>query len=287
MEIPEQKFIKVNVPPGVIAGSSLHVEIPGENRTLAAVVPPNVASFHVAYTPRLQGTQQQPLPPPSTTVPVPAVPAPAVTEPTQKTSAPPFAQALSNPAPMPPLNRLSHDRPPSRQSASPSPLPPIPTAPPAAAPQVDQSQKLILVRVPPGIKPGDTLHVSIPGEPGRLLAAKVPEGNLKEFHVAYKPNPSSKQAALATGRPPANGYNQYNANSNNRPYQQQQQPFSRNNGSNMLFPLLGGAALGAAGMAALGHGNHGGDTAAYDGGGEYVDSGMGDMDFDVGDMGGY
>jgi len=49
---PGQKLILVRVPPGTAPGSTLHVQIPGENRILAATVPPgNVPEFHLAYTP--------------------------------------------------------------------------------------------------------------------------------------------------------------------------------------------------------------------------------------------
>ena len=30
------------------------------------------------------------------------------------------------------------------------------------------------------------MHVSVPDEPGRILAAKVPPGNVREFHVSYQ-----------------------------------------------------------------------------------------------------
>lgn len=46
-----QRFMNVNVPPGTSAGSTLHVEVPGENRTLAVTVPPGVSTFRVAYAP--------------------------------------------------------------------------------------------------------------------------------------------------------------------------------------------------------------------------------------------
>ena len=49
-----------------------------------------------------------------------------------------------------------------------------------------QNQKLLLVQVPPGTRAGQTIHVSIPNEPGRLVAATVPP-NVSEFQVAYQP----------------------------------------------------------------------------------------------------
>lgn len=84
------------------------------------------------------------------------------------------------------------------------------TMPKAAAPltvtpsPVPPTQKLLLVRVPPGTEPGTTLHVSVPDEPGRILAAQVPPGNVPEFHVAYE---SRAVAPVQTGMlPPANAY---------------------------------------------------------------------------------
>jgi hypothetical protein len=47
----------------------------------------------------------------------------------------------------------------------------------------------LLVRVPPGTVPGTTLHVSVPDEPGRILAAQVPPGGVQEFHVSYEARP--------------------------------------------------------------------------------------------------
>lgn len=138
-----QKLIHVEVPPGMPAGSTLFVEIPGENRTVSAQVPPNVTSFHVAYTPQLQH-YSRPSPPP---------------------------QTHSRQAP-------SQRRQPGRE-------------------------KLLSVRVPPGTPPGTTLHVSVPDEPGRILAAQVPPGNVSRFHVSYLP---SEPAHMRGMLPPANAY---------------------------------------------------------------------------------
>ena len=53
------------------------------------------------------------------------------------------------------------------------------------------SEKRLLVRVPPGVAAGMTLHVKIPDEPGRMLSAQVPIGNVQEFYVTYEPEPRS------------------------------------------------------------------------------------------------
>jgi hypothetical protein len=44
-----QKLMKVSVPPGLPAGSTIHVQVPGENRIIAATIPPGVSEFHVSY----------------------------------------------------------------------------------------------------------------------------------------------------------------------------------------------------------------------------------------------
>ncbi|EEC50383.1 predicted protein [Phaeodactylum tricornutum CCAP 1055/1] len=54
---------------------------------------------------------------------------------------------------------------------------------------VPANQKLLLVRVPSGTSAGTLMHVSVPDEPGRILAAQVPAGNVTEFHVSYEPHP--------------------------------------------------------------------------------------------------
>jgi hypothetical protein len=54
-----------------------------------------------------------------------------------------------------------------------------------------QQPKLLLVQVPPGVSAGMMLHVEIPDEPGRILSARVPPGNVRQFHVSYIPNRST------------------------------------------------------------------------------------------------
>lgn len=117
------KLLTVQVPPGLAPGSTLFVEIPGENRTVSATVPPNVKSFHVAYTPRPHSDIR----------------------PTQASGTMATRQPYGS------------------------------------------QEKLLSVRVPPGTPPGTTLHVSVPDEPGRILAAQVPPGNVTKFHVSYIP----------------------------------------------------------------------------------------------------
>jgi hypothetical protein len=137
-----QHLILVQVPPGLSAGKTMHVEVPGENRTLSVQIPPNVETFHVSYTPRLN---QQPMTPPA------------------------------------PLGQNHHIT--TRQ-------------------QSPTGQKLLLVRVPPGTPAGTTLHVSVPDEPGRILAAQVPPGNVSEFHVSYEARPPGlRRGMLPTANP--------------------------------------------------------------------------------------
>jgi hypothetical protein len=139
-----QKLIHVQVPIGMLPGSTIYVEIPGEDRTVAAQVPPGVTSFHVAYTPR----------------------APVI-----KTAAP--TQALGESVARP-------------------------------GPQAGK-EKLLSVRVPVGTPPGTTLHISVPGEPGRILAAQVPPGNVEKFHVSYMPSGGISHCGAGM-LPPANAY---------------------------------------------------------------------------------
>lgn len=139
-----QKLVLVYVPRELPPGATIYVEIPGENRTVAAQVPPGVRSFHVAYTPQ-----------------------------------PPMPQA-------PP--------PPMMASAAMVPRQPL-----------VGREKLLSVRVPPGTLPGTTLHISVPNEPGRILAAQVPPGNVRKFHVSYIPREPSTFAGSGM-LPPANPY---------------------------------------------------------------------------------
>ena len=65
------------------------------------------------------------------------------------------------------------------------------------------NQKFLLVNVPPGTAPGTLIHVSVPDEPGRLLAAEVPAG-VSQFHVTYESRPPRQSPR---GRlPMANAY---------------------------------------------------------------------------------
>ena len=143
---PNQKLVLVYVPPELLPGTTIYVEIPGESRTVAAQVPPGVNSFHVAYTP------QQPI------------------------------------LQIPPAPMMASGDMVLRQ------------------PQVGR-EKLLSVRVPPGTLPGTTLHISVPDEPGRILAAQVPPGHVKKFHVSYIP----REQSMAGGNgmlPPASSYQQ-------------------------------------------------------------------------------
>ena len=128
----ETALMKVAVPYSAVPGSTIHVRIPGENRLIAARIPPNCSEFYVSYEPA-----------------------------TQKDN---FSK-----------NPITHATNPSSTSFSPSP------------PNLPPGKKLLLVHVPPGTLPGSTLNVAIPGEQGRLVQAKVPLGNVSQFHVAYTP----------------------------------------------------------------------------------------------------
>ena len=199
--VSNQKLLLVQVPPGLPAGATMQVEIPGENRTLAAIVPPGAESFHIAYTPR-------PFDSSSVTTPFfgtpPPLQAPSTLVPEQKSRA-----------------------------ASP------------------KGQKLLLVRVPPGTAAGTTLHVSVPDEPGRILAAQVPPGNIQEFHVSYEARPKQNTYGML---PPVSPYN----NNLQQQHYYHQQPIHpsmmqpgyyqspHNNGSNYWWPAPAGMMAGGA-----------------------------------------
>ena len=200
-----QPMLRVQVPPGAAAGSTLYVSIPGENRTIPAVVPPNVSFFHVPYEPQSNAT---------TTLTVPQ------------------SRALQN-------------------------------------------QKLLSVEVPPGTRAGETIHVSIPNEPGRVVAATVPP-NVSEFQVAYQPMINDNRSGLANTRSESSFQQPQQRNEN-----------CRNNSTggggmgSMLLPAMGGATLGMMGMSMYDHSRHYSNN-------NYADNynGNGDADFDGGDFGG-
>lgn len=155
-----QKLLLVQVPAGVRPGSTIHVEIPGEFRTVAAMVPAGVTSFHVAYTPTVTSKEESQSP---------YLPSDLPKDSPSRTSTPPQQ------APSTLVNKST------------------PTG-----------QKLLLVQIPPGATAGTILHVSVPDEPGRILAAKVPMGCVSEFHVAYEARPSAQNRSMLA---PASAYN--------------------------------------------------------------------------------
>ena len=125
-------MMKVQVPPSAVPGSTIHVRIPGEDRLIAAQIPPNCSEFYVSYEPA-----------------------------TQKDT---FSKN--------PITQATNSR---YTNFSPSTC------------KIPPGKKLLLVHVPPGTLPGSTLNVAIPGEQGRLVQARVPLGNVSQFHVAYTP----------------------------------------------------------------------------------------------------
>ena len=232
-----QKLLLVHVPPGIPAGALMQVEIPGEDRTISAQIPPGAESFHIAYTPR--------------------VPVPTSSNASSFTAMPP-----------PPLQAPSTVV--SKQNRAKSP----------------KGHKLLLVRVPPGTEAGTTLHVSVPDEPGRILAAQVPPGNVQEFHVSYEARPKKTTSRDGVGMlPPASPYYPqqqqfiyeqppyqqqqtspqpayFHPNSPNHYHPQQQPRMMASNNDNIppggyWFPsMVGAAAMGAAGVAAYEHFQH-------------------------------
>jgi len=207
----QRKLLLVQVPKGSVAGHTLYVQVPGENRTLAAKIPPRVSQFHVAYQPK------------------------------------PTAQTTATTG-----NNHNHNSTVHHSATNNNPAPSF----------TSNGQKLILVQVPPGAVPGTAMHVEVPDEPGRILAAQVPP-NVREFQVAYFPRPSNTH----------NNNNNNHQQSNRIPQQLQQQPltpsqgydvqpYNINNNNNQrpsvdpyggsggmgsaMLPLVGGAALATA-----------------------------------------
>ena len=55
-----KNLILVKVPPGVAPGAMIQVKVPGEDRLISAIVPPNTSEFHVSYDPYPQKYSQTP-----------------------------------------------------------------------------------------------------------------------------------------------------------------------------------------------------------------------------------
>ena len=242
-----QRFLHVQVPPGTPAGSTIHVQIPGENgRMLAAVVPPGVSQFQVAYEPQIPA--QTPVVVPSSAV------------------APPPATTVFPSNSMPQTTYASN----------------YPNTNPICYPPQPSNQRLLLVKVPPGTPPGSRLRVQIPGE-NRMIEATVPPG-VSEFHVAYTPmqaNQYNNQSGQAMNRNPNRyGRNQYcnrqNQNNQNRNGQNNQYPYENNNRNNgglgsMAAPFVVGALTGAAvGSMMHHHSYHDDYDQSYHGSSDYV-----------------
>ena len=92
----------------------------------------------------------------------------------------------------------------------------------------NSNQKLMLVQVPPGVAPGSTINVQVPGE-NRMISAQVPHG-VTEFHVAYTPmqqNQHQQQPVTIMGQPMKNNSGNYN-NYSSGPYGNN---YNNNNGN--------------------------------------------------------
>eukprot|EP00977_Amphora_coffeiformis_P001812 scaffold353_cov185-Amphora_coffeaeformis.AAC.40 len=167
-EAEQQKVLLVHVPKGVSAGSTIHVEIPGENRTVATTVPEGVKSFHICYTPR---------------------PLPKLVPPTRR-------QMQLAPRPEHKMQSATSQRYPTETTGQ---------------------QKLLLVRVPPGTRAGTTIHVSVPDEPGRILAAVVPAGGVNEFHVSYEARIPPADPPMRSFLAPTSPYRNHSMGDNGLP----------------------------------------------------------------------
>jgi hypothetical protein len=177
--------------------------------------------------------------------------------------------------------------------------------------QTSGRQNLILVNVPPGCAAGTTLHVSVPNEPGRILAAVVPPGNVRQFHVSYEARGDNASSAQYGRLPPSSAFQQHQQQ---QPRNVNQNPYNRGNNNNnnnnrggmmgnnnnnnrgggmgnMMLPFIGGAAMGAVGAMTYDRFAHNSDAAnstVYGDGDRYAagdDNGGGD--YGGGDTGNY
>jgi hypothetical protein len=142
------RLLRVKVPPKAKAGSTIHVQIPGEHRFIAAEIPTNCREFHVQYNPN------------------------------PESMFPPPPKPMNSRCPSWPLMHF-----PFHPSSTVS-------MPPSEGRQDSVSStnsKLLLVQVPHGVTAGTKLRVQVPGEPGRVLSAHVPPGNIRKFHISYIP----------------------------------------------------------------------------------------------------
>jgi len=154
-----QQMMLVQVPPGTAPGSTLHVQPPGESVLIAAVVPPGVKQFHVAYQPTNQANTNQTFPSFENGCAQNAKPSAPSIHYTGQLKQSQIGSALH-----------THDQ---HQKVS------------QASSPMGEKQQVILVHVPPGTASGSTLHVQPPNEPF-LISAVVPPG-VTQFPVAYQP----------------------------------------------------------------------------------------------------
>jgi hypothetical protein len=147
------RLLRVTVPPNVKAGSTIHVKIPGEDGVIATQIPPNCTEFHVQYKPK------------------PVDPPPAQVSSTHSSN-----------------HWKKSPRRQRRQQREPPPPPPPQQQEPQRKTRSNNNARLLRVTVPPNATVGSTIHIEIPGEKGRYIAAQIPP-NCREFHVQYQPNP--------------------------------------------------------------------------------------------------
>lgn len=193
------RMVKVAVPPGYLPGSTIHVQVPGENRLIAAQIPPNCREFHVQYDPK------------------------------EPVSPGPSSSGMNSPA-MYTYQRNSNRS--TRASGAYVPYSPAATSDHTSSAPHFPNTKLLSVKVPRGTPSGTALHVQVPGEPGRLLSARVPPGNVKEFHVSYVPRSRGGPVATSAARPRGE------------------------RGSSAVLPIVGGVATGVAGAMMYDHFHH-------------------------------
>lgn len=128
-------LLLVQVPPGTQPGDIIHVQIPGEDRVIAAQVPPDVSEFHVSYEPS---------------------PTPI----RFNSSSPAFIQ--------PPKNQYTYTETSSMTNRGSNNYHEM-------ARSYSSPSKMVLVQVPEGAQPGSVIQVQVPGENRVIMAQVPPD----------------------------------------------------------------------------------------------------------------
>jgi len=218
---PSTAMLLVQVPQGTQPGEIIHVRIPGEERIIAAQVPPGVTEFHVSYEPMSNSTNQISV---------------YSSQPIRNHNLP----TINNNAP-----NLEYTNPNMKSSSNPS----------------SSSPKMILVQVPYDIPAGSMIQVQVPGEDRFIIAQVPPgvrEFYVSSDAATSNLSPNDSYSTMNSNLSPKMDINRnYNNNSWKQHQQQEatQQDSSSNNGVGIVAPIVAGAALmGVAGYMMSQHG---------------------------------